>query len=461
VTLAALPTRRREELDAKLKSLALELGHWMTLTDSEKTGLRRHHSQVRRLAAALEGLLEKTRGEVDGLAAGSPAVLDHAVTWENDILAAHSIWEIFRSKLVLRQDEWFRTRLAAADDLAWECYRPALAAFAPDAKTPPLVYLTSTWSPFAKSRDASFQNEIRATSGTSGALTGEAFQSVLKRLPIPLIGLPWYQAFYVPGTILVAHEVGHVVEWDFDLTKQIGNALTAAKLEHHDVWSGWASEVFADLYGCLAMGPAFVGALIDLLSDSKLRITTEERAGGKYPTRALRIELALRTLVETHHDTAAQRLRNSWEDTYGAMATMTDYLADADKVVTALTHATFNGKTLSTVLSFPHSDSDVETTADRAAQNYFDEIKALGPRELFAAAQWLHERPAGVNLEAAYDLLIRAVGQKGANEYRFRGAPVAEKRDFDAELAKQEAADREAGRQLRKILPTVAVETDL
>src|SRR5215472_7235767 len=122
----SLPSRRRAEIDAKLRSLDAELCHWKKLTEREDLGLRRHHSQVRRLAAVFDGLTESARKNVEALSAESAIVLERAESVENDILAVHAIWEVFRSKLVLREDAMFRNMLAACDDLTWECYGPAM-----------------------------------------------------------------------------------------------------------------------------------------------------------------------------------------------------------------------------------------------------------------------------------------------------------------------------------------------
>jgi hypothetical protein len=77
-------------------------------------------------------------------------------------------------------------------------------------------------------------------------------------------------------------------------------------------------------YGCLCMGPAFVGAMMDLLSASVASVQNESRSGGKYPTRALRVELMLGALQRDHAADAA-RLRATWEDVYGPLGKMLEF----------------------------------------------------------------------------------------------------------------------------------------
>jgi hypothetical protein len=452
-----LHTRRCEELEAKLSSLDRELLYWKEQTQLEATGLRRHHSQVRRLSAMLEGVLEPVRGTLATLRAQPAAVvLARAQECENELLAAHAVWEVFRSKLVLRQSLHFRSRLAAADDLAFACYAPAMTVLGRETKAAPLVYLTSTWSPFAQSRDANFVNEVRAGSGTSGALTGEIFQQVLRRLPVPLVGLPWYQAFYGPGAVLLAHEVGHVVQWDFALTDAVDAALAKASLKQADVWTGWASEIFADMYGCVAMGPAFVGALIDFLSGPVEQVRQEERRGGVYPPRALRVELAVRALEQHGYRDDAARLRASWQSAYGPVATMTEFLAEADAVVAAVCSGPYGGRTLADIVAFPHATRLVAFAADYAAagDGRLSHPGYGDPRLLFAAAQALHEQDGRRDLSAAYDRLTARATAEGEHAFRHAGRSVTTREELDADLAAEEARDFEAGLQLRALLLT-------
>ena len=448
---AGLNQRRRAEIDAKVKSLDKELGHWKDLTDREGLGLRRHHTQVRRVAAVLDGLTESVRQVLDGLPADA-VVLDQATSLENSILAAHSIWEVFRAKLVLREDGLFRDILAACDDLAWECYGPAMRVFDPDRKGPPLVYFTATWSPFMMPRDSSFQNEVRAGPGAAGALRDDEFLRVLKYLPIPLISVPWYHAVHLPGAIVIAHEVGHVVEFDFDLTADIAAALSKAGLEHEDVWKGWASEVFADLYGCLCMGPAFVGAMMDLLSASVSSVQSETRSGGKYPTRALRVELMLGALQRDHAE-EAKRLRATWEDVYGPLGKMLEFKPDVTKVIDAIHAGPYRGHALIDIIAFPGDAFADRKIGEAAGQgSAADFSKYTDPRRLFAGAQWLHENPQPGQHARAYDLIVQQIGKKAVNEYRSGDNKPVAKAAVEADLIARQDDDRQTGRALANLL---------
>lgn len=445
---STLALRRRAEVEAKLKSLDEEIAHWTKVTEEAERGLRRHYSQVRRLAAVFAGLTESVKAAIAIPSDDPEAVFESAEDWENEILAAHAVWEVFRSKLVLREDESFRDRLAACDDLAWACYAPAMRHFSGVRKEPPLVYFTATWSAFAVSRDSSFENEVRASHGSAAALGDDGFQDVLAKLPIPLIGVPWYHVSHLPGAIAIAHEAGHVVESDFDLKAAIKLALDGARLDHPQLWEGWASEVFADLYGCLCMGPAYVAVVMDLLSTRREDIRTEERWSGRYPSRALRVEILLAALDACGHGAQIKRLRAIWEEAYGPMQTMLSVRDDVGRAVPALYAGPYQGRALSEIVSpFPADAAGlVEELGEKAAGNYGE----LEPdvRLLFAAAQWVHEHAAPSQAGEAYQRIVTRLVQPGATEFRMRGAPVADKVSVEADLKLLEEADKQNGREL-------------
>lgn len=446
-----LPIRRLAEVKAKLKSLDGELRHWEELTNEETTGMRRHHSQIARLATVFGSLTQHVRAEIEKTPAET-ALLERVESWENEILAAHAIWEVFRSKFVLREDELFRDVLSACDDLLWACYGPAMARFSPDRKGPPLVYFTATWSPFATMRDSNFQNEVRGGSG--GMLSDERFVEVIRRLPIPLVSLPWYHAYHLPGALILAHEAGHIVESDFELTRDIADAIDGAALDNPTIWARWNAEIFADLYGCLMMGPPFVSAMMDLLSIAPRSVQNEIRKSGKYPTRALRVELMIEALSQLGHAAPASRLRSEWQDTYGPMLTMTELVRDIPKVVRALCRGPYKGNSLEAIGSFPTGkEQSIKIIAEAASGGFTGTLGEFNDvRLLFAAAQSVHENANGNDPRDAYLRIVKQVVKRGANQYRMRGEPVSGKTEVDADLMRSLDADKRTGTDLRDFL---------
>jgi len=270
----------------------------------------------------------------------------------------------------------------------------------------------------------------------------------------------------LPGALIIAHEVGHVLEDDFSLTAEIRAALDGAGLRFADVWKGWAREMFADVYGCCAMGPAFAGAMIDLNATKVNSVQIEERTYGKYPTRNLRIWLLCETLRLTAHAADADRLRAGWELVYGKIAKMLDYRDELPKVVAALIAGPYRGKTLTGIIDFPANWApDIRQIGQRAAQG----LPLSGhtdPRKLFAAAQWLHENAApGVDMRKAQQNLVnQIVARSSSTERALRGLDPQEeaqdKQQAEARLQQLEATDRARGAKLRSLLLTTKPEAD-
>lgn len=460
--MADLPRLRRSELNARLAGIASELDYWQQQT---KPGARfeRHWSQVQRLATVVGTPIDALKRQLAELV-DDAQLLAQAEELEKNVLALHSIWEVFRAKLVLREDDLLKAVLPAFDDLAWACYQPAMECFAAVRREPPLLYFTTLWSPFAQGRDTSFQNEVRAS---GGVLIRDEFLDILQSLPVPLIGLPWYHAAHIPGAIVIAHEVGHIVERDFALTAPIQAAIAGAGLAQPAAWSAWATEVFADLYGCLGMGPAFVGSMMDLLASGLAEVQQEKaNAKGKYPTRIMRVRLMLEVLRAITLNDDAQRLEATWQGTYGPLVVPEGYGDDIAKVVAALLRGPYPTKNggataLSDVLTFPGELlPKARQLADDAANGRENTLKlTTDPRCLFAAARHLHEQPpAGGQVKAAFERILQAIVSNGEGESRLRGpllrgatpapAPAAAK----ALTPEQKAADLALGESLLTLL---------
>jgi hypothetical protein len=337
--MASLGERKAVGIEQKLTALSSEFSRWLAVTEADQA-FEKHHTQVRAVTGHLAGLRQQTAALLEQSRANG-SVLDQGRNIESLVLGIRRIWEFFRSKLVQRRDAELRGFLQLADELAWACYRPVLAASAAAPagavrREPPLVFLNGGLSPFALSRDEAFPAE--AVPGEP--LAGRTYDDILERLPIPIIGVPWYQVAHLPDLPVVAHETGHAVEHDFgwrDTTAaRIGTDLagTPGGARAAD-WTAWSSEIFADAWGCRALGPAYANALRDFLAQGTSDIEGEiATAGGKYPTATLRILLCAR-ILDTHFPVEAAGLREEWLDQYGVHQ-MTAHEKDIDVVAAAV-----------------------------------------------------------------------------------------------------------------------------
>jgi hypothetical protein len=332
---STLAVRKAQGIEQKLAALDAEFQEWLGRTEAN-AAFEKHHTQVRALTGHLEGLRNKTTQIFR--AGRQNDVLAQARNLESLILGIRRIWEFFRSKLIQRRDDDMRTFLQLADELAWKCYKPVIDIAGPKARRePPLVFLNGGLSPYALTRDEAFAAE--AVPGE--VLAGRTWDPILQRLPVPVIGVPWHQTAHIPDLPVVAHEAGHVVEQDFGWHETVTSNIDArlkgspgtTRAGH---WKAWSKEIFADLWGCLALGPAFVNSLMDFLALAPQvvdgEIATEQ---GKYPTAHLRIQLCLEALKTLGFDSEIPAIETAWRAEFKAGA-MSGFEKDVAAIVEAI-----------------------------------------------------------------------------------------------------------------------------
>lgn len=328
--------RKRVELTIKLDALDLELDNWLAVSAPGEV-LEKHHSQLLRLAGGLKPLVGKVQRSV-----AADDATDQWRTIEQYALELQRVWDFFRQKLALRFVPWLRGYLVTADEYAWACYRPAQQAAVgagtvsiDTVREPPLVCFTSVSTPFSIPRGASYARDIGADE-----LSSPGAQALVGRLPIPVIGVPWFQLRHLPDALIVGHEVGHHVLRDCllgpEAERLVDDALAAVTTDaHRRRWQGWLEEAFADVYATLAAGPAYGLSLGDFL----LVAGTDPLADGRsdYPPSALRLALVLAALRCGACETAALELRYA-----PVLSGLTsEQLAEVDAVAQALVAGPF------------------------------------------------------------------------------------------------------------------------
>jgi hypothetical protein len=336
----ALAERKVQELRAKHAGIGDEFDRW--LADAEPARpLRKHQSQILRLTEQLRGMAGRVTASIDTLSLDGDDVLAECRALQTRMLEVHRLWDYFRSKLNLRYLAWFRRYLSVADEFAWACYEPAQLAASNGGgdglRGPPLVYLSGDFSPFTYARHEEFEVEV-----VPDALDSKEFLAFAAALPIPVVGVPWYQVSHLPDVVLIAHEVGHDVESDFALEETI-KAHLAPVVESFEpferlAWETWLGEVWADLYGVLAAGPAFVSAMIDLLVTDPTQVAAEASMPSPYdvhPPAAIRVAVMTRALAETGFPDAAEEALADWAASFGTKD-VDSVAAVASSVVQAL-----------------------------------------------------------------------------------------------------------------------------
>lgn len=373
-----LAERKIVELREKLGGISAEFGEWLAEAD-ENRPLRKHRTQITRFTEQLHGLTDAVGVEIDAVGHDQDDVLDVGRALQLRMLEVHRIWDFFRSKLSLRYVEWFRPYLGVLDEFAWACYACAAEkdkrADVPASalKAAPLVFLSGEFSPFLHRR----QNPFTVEQVDDAPDTLE-FLQLVHALPVPVVGLPWYQMTHLPDGVLLAHEIGHDVERSFQLTATTVDHLRSVQSRLHkdrrSGWFTWLPEVFADLYGVLTSGPAFVSALIDLLATDRAEVAAEPATPPwlPHPPAALRVALTSAAL-KVDFPAEAATLRATWAEAYptSRSSAVNPFLDDVDLVVCALTRSPFRqfgDLTLREVATFTVTQQQAAQTAGEAAR---------------------------------------------------------------------------------------------
>ena len=388
-----LAKQRANELIYQKETLRREFAAWRARSQANQP-LEKHNSQIARLTTQLEGFL----------AAVQDPNLDTPSFAENEriytrLLGAHRIWAYFRSKLALRDVAWLSDSLKVADELAWKCYEPARTAAKTAGtidvgalKEPPLVFFTTDATPYAQARDMPFAPE--------GITSRDAlnFGAAILRLPIPLVGVPWFQLDHLPSAVVIAHEVGHAVDRDFGLRAALAPAIAATAIppERQAAWVMWLPELLADVYGILCAGAAFVYALTSYLADAPDIVERETRSAPDwqtYPTRHLRVLFNLKVLELL--DLSIDDLTNAWHTAY-AFHQLTEFEEDLEPVAEAILGAplaVFGGQRLVDVLWF--GDKQEQDSLRSQAKKFLDGFGLIqGTRfeKLIAVATFAYAR---------------------------------------------------------------------
>lgn len=326
-----LASRKHHELRRKLALLDEELEHWKLASAAGGT-LEKHHTQVRLLAKELLVGSKVLAARLDA-AATSGRLVAESRRFEERIALLFRAWGWYRSKLSLRALPWLDPFLSVADELAWGCMAPVLRSRRDDAafsraqrRAPPLCFLADDHSAFAGPQGASAA-EVDPSGGddsfAAGARADAPLRRVLDALPLSVIGIPWTQLAWPPDLAFVAHEAGHLIEDDLGLGARLEN-LVEAGLDDGAVpaarrvaWRMWRGELFADLVGCLVLGPAYGWASLALLAGSQRHVRRERwdaasPESASYPTAALQMAAIVCAIRVSGFDADATALDAEW-----------------------------------------------------------------------------------------------------------------------------------------------------
>lgn len=122
-----------------------------------------------------------------------------------------------------------------------------------------------------------------------------------RRIPVSLMAIPRKFIAQPWSMVAIGHEVGLFVYSDLDLGWEIANKLqteatsSGVSAQTAQTWARWHQTLFADVFGTLKLGPAYVSGMIELLSGDPLTAVTINPA-SPLPPAYLRWNVMLQTL---------------------------------------------------------------------------------------------------------------------------------------------------------------------
>jgi hypothetical protein len=246
----------------------------------------------------IEGVIRKSVDAVTGtIPKGSE---DLAAAYETCRLAdrrtvwVERVWRFFASRFDQRDGEPATVAcIRAADEVLWSCWRPCFSTGPTDARPTvpgpvPLPYLDAVHAPEA------FPATLVPADLAATYADAPFVREHLTRLPVPTVRVP-AAADHEPWLLgLVAHEVGHHIQFAAGLVEPFRNAVEAAvhamraDKDAVERWTGWSAEVFADLASVAMLGPWALWPIAELELRDPGRMV-EPR--GAYPPGLVRLRL--------------------------------------------------------------------------------------------------------------------------------------------------------------------------
>ena len=290
---------RVAETAAALERLERDVAVWVGHR-RERDLLRQYATPLATLERTLLGAVSSLRVEAGALSLGVPLGDLHAKAANLDQRAAlvRKVWAWFQAKFDQRDrhdDQRLVAVLAAADEVVWSCWKEAFDSAAlsggPVAERgpAPLPYVDSEGGAEAFVRD-------EPPTGLGASEADQALGRFLVRLPVPVVRLPvgcldspWWLA-------LLAHEVGHHLQYDLlldaALVAEVGGLVAGAVSggpAEAARWRGWSRELFADACALVVLGPAAISVTLQVELGGEAALLDPARS--RYPAPAVRLAL--------------------------------------------------------------------------------------------------------------------------------------------------------------------------
>jgi hypothetical protein len=290
---------RKADVGVELRRLRCSLERWHQHRTDEDA-LSQYTSQLTAVRTLLEGAIEEVEAGLRDLDASRTVgeVYEDCRLFDLRLVWLMLVWDFFRAKFDQRDDTAMDDVLRAADEVVWSCHHGAVErarnwGLSLATSTPaPLPFVEARYSPEA------FPAELVPAS-LRGQIDTDFLQEHLDRLPIPVVRLqpacaasPWL-------LVLLGHEIGHTVQYDFGLvarSRTLVEEVVGARAPERETtrWGAWSREIFADVFSVLTMGASAVWAMVQLELQSPAGMVRRRR---DYPSPVIRLVL-LRTVAD-------------------------------------------------------------------------------------------------------------------------------------------------------------------
>jgi hypothetical protein len=284
---------RIEESRDGLRDARDDIGRWLQRR-RECDALRQHWTQLSALERVLATALGRVEAEVDGTRASqrTGVVYEECRRNERRTVLVRRYWQYFRDKWDQRDDPELGATLRAADEVVWSCWASPFTVNKEPVGAAPLPYVEPFFTPRAIPR---------VTPPADLRQADDLLRPALRRLPVPVIGLPpacvsrpWWLA-------ALAHETGHHLQHDLDsgaIHARFPDVLESAadtSSGHADgyAWREWHEEVFADAFSVLMLGSAAAWTTMELVRGAD---SAQFAADERYPAPVVRSALMAHTL---------------------------------------------------------------------------------------------------------------------------------------------------------------------
>lgn len=327
------------ELDRRAHLLREELQRWNQLASSPESGMGIHRSQLQAVQILYGKFQEKVEQKLGATvdAQGHEEFPAKVVALERQLLATHGVMAVFRMILGQRSDDrFFRQALDTADLVAADCYKSCVdraleweATSEDKLRVPPLTYLNTMYSPAAITR-----------AGTFGAFKMPVDGNLNLRLPIGVVSLPVHHTEAIWTFASLYHEVGHLLDTDFELRFELREHLAGrlAGSPRQPYWSNRLRELVADTFGVLLGGEGYARLLAKLLYLPRDTVTALDD-NDLHPNHYVRVFLIGALLRGTRNSDlagAAASFEEAWRARYGEPAALQPYVDECDRVAELL-----------------------------------------------------------------------------------------------------------------------------